>query len=403
MQTNRQHLPLRHLPPTAVPFGSTELNAGLNADPASLHAFRAKLARYFGTPDAFLAASGRTAFFLLLSGLSAESPTRAEVVLPAYTCPALAKVILDVGLTPVFVDIEPKTFGYEMEALTTAVSPQTLAIIVVHPFGIPQPVAPVNTLAHEQGAVVIEDAAQALGARWDGQPVGVEGDFGLYSLGPGKPLSTGGGGIVVSSKPENQARLSRWWAELPQPGRITSALALLRQVALQLAFHPTGWWVATRVGVQKIGEGEASWGYRVRGLTTVQAGVGTALLSDLTTINNCRRENAAAILAGLVTGKRLRKVRVAAAAVPIYLRLPILTGSLEGREQLYKRLWNEGIGVGRMYTRPLPAIFPGYAQKRFPGAETIAQRLLTLPTHHYVAAEDINRMCRICSSRLYSS
>ena len=339
----------RQLPPTAVPIGLTELRAGLSNNPANVTAFRAALADYLGTTDAFLAASGRTAFFLLLQGLKVENPVRSDIVLPAYTCPSLVKVILDVGLKPVFVDMDPQTFGYLMDELVTAVSPQTLAIIVVHPFGIPQPVEPVMPLARKQGAIVIEDAAQSLGAKNNGHHVGLVGDYALYSLGPGKPISTAGGGIVVSSKIENQAKLARWWTDLPQPNQTASTQAWLRQTAFQMAFQPTGWWAATKLGLHKIGDNESSWGYRVRGLTAAQAGIGLTLLPQLDAINQQRRENATCILAGLTDNGRMQKVIVETTAVPIYLRLPLLANSFNERENLFKQLWNAGIGVGRMY------------------------------------------------------
>ncbi len=380
---------LRHLPPTAVPIGLSELRAGLSNDPANLANFRAALAAYVGTVDAFLAASGRTALYLLLRGLQIDDPTRTEVVLPAYTCPSLVKVILDLQLKPVFVDLSSQTFGIDLEVVETAVTPHTLALIVVHPFGIPQPVDPLLSLAHAMGAVVIEDAAQALGAKWDGQPVGIRGDFGLYSLGPGKPISTAGGGIVVSSKPENQARLARWWSGLLQPNSAASAQAWLRQTAFQMAFHPAGWWAAARVGLHKVGNHESSWGYRQRGLTPAQAGVGLALLPQLDAINQSRRQNAESILAGVRAGENVEQVVVGKTAEPIYLRLPLLSKNFETRERLYEQLWAAGIGVGRMYERPLPAIFPGITERRFVNAEKIAACLLTLPTHHHITSSDI--------------
>lgn len=385
-------MPFRHLPPTAVPITPHDLSAGLRVGARTVDEFRAALAAYLGISDAFLAASGRTALYWLLRGLQADHPRRTRVVMPAYTCPAVAKVTLDVGLQPVFVDLEPRSMTHVPTQLETAVDETTLAVMVVHPFGIPQDVEPAGELARAAGAVVIEDAAQALGAGWGGRPVGLQGDFGLYSLGPGKPLSTGGGGVVVARTPGDTERLAHWWSTLPQAGGLASAQALARQAAFQAAFHPTGWWAATRVGLQHVGNHEASWGYALRGLTPAQAGVGLSLLPRLDAINTARRRRAVAILANLDAGGLVETVLVAETAVPIYLRLPLLARDAAAREHLFAQLWDAGIGVGRLYPHTLPSLFPDYAHGPTPGADAITARLLTLPTHHHVTDTDITRM-----------
>ena len=189
---------LRQLPPTAVPIALSDLKSGLGPPPQSLAGFERALTRYLGVPTCKLAASGRTALYLLLRDLrqASDNPERREVIMPAYTCPSLAKVALDVELRPRFVDISPHTLALHVDQLEAEASERTLAVILVHPFGLPQPVDHIQALAHAAGAVVIEDAAQAMGAHLGGRPVGTHGDFGLFSLGPGKPISTGGGGIV---------------------------------------------------------------------------------------------------------------------------------------------------------------------------------------------------------------
>jgi dTDP-4-amino-4,6-dideoxygalactose transaminase len=85
----------------------------------------------------------------------------------------------------------------------------------------------------------------------------------------------------------------------------------------------------------------------------------------------------------------LRSIFVAEKAEPIFLRYPLLAASEEERESLYEALWAAGMGVGRLYEKSLPAIFKPGTQASFAGAETIARRLLTLPTHHNVTGDDI--------------
>ncbi len=315
--------------------------------------------------------------------------------MPAYTCPAVARVVIDLALQPVFVDISMETMCFVPGSLATVVGNGTLAIILVHPFGIPLPVEEVITAAHEAGAVVIEDAAQALGARWDGKPVGTRGDYGLFSLGPGKPISTGGGGIVIANNAQDIPSFDDWWAKLPEASDMASATAWMRQAAFQLAFHPNAWWLATRVGLHRVGNHETSWGYSVQGLTPTQAKVGLALLPRLDEINAQRRLKASILKEVTGRSRSAKTVSISEMAEPFFLRFPLLAESEEQREMLYDQFWSAGIGAGRLYEKTLPSLFSPDDPASFPGAEAVAGRLLTLPTHHYVTDEDIQIMSDI--------
>lgn len=388
----RRFLP-RHLPPTATPLRLAEWRGGLRPGADAVDRFRDALAAYLGVPFCQVASSGRTALYLLLTTVR-ELPAfqgRSEVVLPAYTCPAVAKVALDAGLQPRLVDIDVETHTYRKEELAASVNPATLAVVCVHPYGLPLPVEDALAAAHGVGALVIEDAAQALGARFDHRPVGTRGDFGLFSLGPGKPLSTGGGGIVCASDPLFGAALERAWQSLAVPGSVQTGWAWARLGLFSLAFHPTGWWLAAKAGAHKLGDSEASWGYALTQLTAGQAAVGLRLLPALDAINAARRARGAAWrerLQGL-PGLSLPRAQ-GAGEWAIDLRLPLIVAS--GRaDDLHARLAAAGIGAGRMYRRTLDEFFPQLAGGAYPGATQVARGLLTLPTNHYVTEADIQR------------
>ena len=388
---------MRHLPPTAVPLTLTDLKQGVAANSQSIARFQEALRHYIGTDTCLLASSGRTALYLLLKQLATASPTRPEVILPAYTCPALAKVVFDMGLRPLPVDICPHTFAYDLDHLSANLSEQTLALICVHPFGIPQSPREIRPLAHAVGAFIIEDAAQSMGARLDGQSVGVQGNFGLFSLGPGKPLALGGGGVLCTNNEEDGRLLTKAWETLPAVTAVTAAYTGLRLALFNLAFHPVGWWLSTRLGLHRTGSHEASWGYRLSRLSPVQAQIGLTLLPRLDEINQRRRTHAQELQATLQEVDFVRLPQPPATAEAIYLRLPLLVDSPQRREQLYQRLWAAGIGVGRMYEKSLPQLFPQLAHYHCPGGDEIAQNLLTLPTHHYLTPTDISRITQIFS------
>jgi dTDP-4-amino-4,6-dideoxygalactose transaminase len=388
---------LRHLPPTAVPVGVSDLQAGLRSSNTTLDQFQTAIASYLGVSNAAckLASSGRTALYCLLLGLKLENPSRRQVIMPAYTCPAVARVAIDLDLQPIFVDISMETMGYMPDPLATAVGQETLAVILVHPFGISLPVDKIIAVAHAVGAAVIEDAAQALGAKWDGKPVGTRGDFGLFSLGPGKPISTGGGGIAIANNVQDIPSFVEWWAELPEASNMASAAAWMRQAAFQLAFHPNGWWLATRVGLHRVGNHETSWGYSVQSLTPTQARMGLALLPRLDEINAQRRRKAFVLEEVISQSRSVQTVSISEAAEPFYLRFPLFAENEEQREMLYDQFWSAGIGAGRLYEKSLPSLLSPDEPASFPGAEAVASRLLTLPTHHYVTDNDIQIMSEI--------
>lgn len=410
--STRLHLP-RHTPPTGAPLSWPAWRAGLTPDGAGVAAFEEAMAAYLRVEACFTAASGRTALYLLLRALGnlSDLAGRSEVVLPGYTCPSVAKVVLDAGLTLRLVDQDPQTLNFRPDGLADAVGEQTLAVILVHPFGLAVDAEPALNLARAAGALVIEDVAQSLGAVEAGRPLGTLGDVGLFSFGPGKPLSLGGGGLVATSNGVLAGALRAQWETLPAPAPFkANAMNWLRLGLFNLAFRPSFWWWATRLGAQKVGENEASWRYRLARLTPAQAAVGTQLLPQLDAANNWRIACARA-LAGALMGLPALTLPRAGGVNPrsIYLRFPLLTATPDQAEELYTQLWQAGHGAGRMYRHALDHFFPQAMQSSRQGAvdlsgsRRIAATLVTLPTHHYLTATDLVEMGRLVATHLAGS
>lgn len=387
----------RHLAPTATPLPSSVLGPALNASSDADQRLCASLNARFDARQSFLASSGRTALYLLLTALrdqqkgSRPDGPRREVVLPAYTCPSLVKVILEAELTPRLIDIDPHSMVMQSENLTAAIGPKTLALILVHPFGMAHDVEPALGLAQQNGAVLIEDAAQSMGARSDGRYAGTRGHYGLFSLGPGKPLSAGGGGIVCVGDLGDVALARSGWQALSATSRMGNYVALARLAVFQGAFQPTGWWLAMRAGAQKTGDDEANWGFSMSGLTPAQAMVADQQLRRLDDYNRARRAKAQEMIKGLtdLSGITLPAARQGVdVGGAFFLRLPLLFDDPQRCITVHDALQAKGIGAGRMYKRTLPELFAGL-EGQFPGAEAVAAGLLTLPTHHHVRQEDL--------------
>ena len=130
-----------------------------------------------------------------------------EVVLPPFTFISSAWGISYVGAKPVFADIEEGTFNLDPAALERAITPRTKGVVVVHLFGLPARMDEIMAVARRHNLFVIEDCAQAVGARYKGLPVGIIGDAGTFSFYPTKNLGgCGEGGAFVSRRPEVAAR-----------------------------------------------------------------------------------------------------------------------------------------------------------------------------------------------------
>lgn len=126
-----------------------------------------------------------------------------EVIVPAFTFFATAGSVARAGATPVFVDVNPDTFNIDVDKVEAAISPRTKAIIPVHLYGQAADMPRLLKLAREYGLKVIEDAAQAIGATYDGKPVCSEGDLGCLSFFPTKNLGAfGDAGMVLTNDQE---------------------------------------------------------------------------------------------------------------------------------------------------------------------------------------------------------
>ncbi|MBT1682843.1 DegT/DnrJ/EryC1/StrS family aminotransferase [Curtobacterium flaccumfaciens] len=119
-----------------------------------------------------------------------------EVIVPSFTFAATANAVRLVGAEPVFVDIDPVTYCVDPSAVRAAVTPATRAIMPVHLYGHPADMTAIARIAEEHDLLVVEDAAQAHGARWAGTCVGSSSDAAAFSLYPTKNMTAGEGGMV---------------------------------------------------------------------------------------------------------------------------------------------------------------------------------------------------------------
>ncbi len=168
--------------------------------------FESEVAAYSGAAGACGVTSGSDALLIALmaEGVSAGD----EVITTPFTFFATAGAIARVGAKPVFADIDPVTFNIDASKIEEKITPRTKAIIPVHLFGQMAEMEPIMAVAKAHGLIVIEDAAQAIGAEYKGQRAGAIGDYGCFSFFPSKNLGGfGDGGMVTANSAERIERL----------------------------------------------------------------------------------------------------------------------------------------------------------------------------------------------------
>lgn len=303
-------------------------------------------------------ASGSDALYLALQACGVGPGD--EVITTPFTFFATAGSIQKLGARPVFVDIDPETWNINPNLIKERITERTKAIIPVHLYGCPADMDPIIEVARRYNLKVIEDAAQALGARYKGRRIGALGDAGCISFFPTKNLGAfGDGGMVVTNDPE-----------------IADRLRLLRVHGARPKYHH-----------QVLGSNSR--------LDELQAAILRVKLPYLEAWINRRREIAAHY------NRILRQIQSTAApglskttepeyAYHVYHQYTIQT---PGREELRKYLQEHGISSTVYYPVPmhLQAVFAGlgYQPGDFPVAEAACNEVLSLPMFPELTDDEI--------------
>jgi len=176
--------------------------------------FEQEFAAYCGATECIALNSGTSALHLAL--LAAGVGPGDEVITVPFTFVASVAAVCYTGARPVLVDIDPRSFTMDPAAIEAAITPRTKAILPVHLYGQPADMDPIMEVARRHGLIVIEDAAQAHGAKYRGRPAGSIGDMACFSFYPGKNLGAyGEGGAVTTSNAEHArtVRMLRDWGQ----------------------------------------------------------------------------------------------------------------------------------------------------------------------------------------------
>jgi len=376
----------RTIPPAAAPLGWADLChavVGAISPVRSLSALEREIGRHFGVRHVFLVSSGTAALTLTLKALKSMSH-RTGVVIPAYTCFSVPAAVSQAGLRPVLCDIDPETFDFDHRLLEEHLGANTLCVLGHNLFGIPSDVERLRALCAPRGIFVVEDAAQAMGTEDNGRAVGTRGDVGIFSLGRGKNITCGSGGIIVTSSDAMATVLARQCRPLKTPGAAELLKEFVRLAFMAVFIRPGLYWLPAGLPFLRLGQTVYPRQIRLRRLSGMQAGVLRGWRDHLARSNRVRSET------GAYFTERL-PLRPGHRSSHPYLRLPVFAASRRERDRIHAMSQARGLGLGVAYPTPINEIpeirFSAHGQ-RFPAAKTVAERLLTIPTHHWLSEDD---------------
>ncbi len=318
-----------------------------------------EVARYSGTRYAISVASGTDALLLSLKALNVGPGD--EVIVPTYTFFATVEVVVRLGATPVFVDIDEHSYCLNVNQVEDRITPKTRAVIPVHLFGHPAEMAPLLDLAERHKLLVIEDNAQAFGAEYRGQKTGSFGHAGCFSFYPTKNLGgLGDGGMITTDEPE-----------------VAKRVRILRDHGWRNNYLPI------------------EIGYNSR-LDEIQAAILLVKLPYVDAWNSQRRK---------IAKRYTRELSGLGVGIPdvhpdCLHAYHVYVIRVDNRDEVRRHLQEAGIASAVYYPLPLhlteACSFYGHAENDFPHAEKASRETLALPLYPGMTKEELNQVtCRL--------
>lgn len=323
-------------------------------------AFEKEAAAYLGVKHAVGCASGTDALHLALA--AAGIGPGDEVITTPFTFIATAEAIRYVGATPVFVDIDPKSFNIDPALIEAAITPRTKAILPVHLFGQPADLKAIDEICRCRGLLLIEDCAQSFGAAIDGKMTGSWGAFGCFSFFPSKNLGCYGDGGLVTTNDDSLA----------------DNLKMLRNHGSRVRYH------------------HDVIGYNSR-LDELQAVILRVKLKHIDDYSAGRRR-VAHLYSSLLQGSLLTPPAEDGIGVHVYHQYTALT---DRRDEVMEALGREQIASAVYYPIPLHKqnVFAAeFAGVTLPVCEQIAARCMSLPVFPEMTDDQVRKVVSVIKS-----
>jgi len=334
---------------------SGNLTHGLGAGPMVTE-FEKAFAQFVKTKHAIGVNTGTAALHLAIAG--ADVKPGDEVILPSFTFVATAEVIVIAGAKPVFVDIDPETYNISPKEIEKVITKKTKAIMPVDLYGLSADVQPIREIADKHGLKIIEDAAQAHGAVYNGKPAGAFADVACWSFYASKNMTTGEGGMITTNNDEVAKRL-RFMRSHGEKEKYTSLM-------LGHNYH----------------------------MPEIQAAIGCVQLKKLPSFLTKRGKNAKKLTEKLGQAKDLQLPKEPKGYKHSWYLYTVRMkrAKKEQRDKAVEELKRKGIGAEVYYMNPvhLMPYYRSFGKYRLPETEKAARQVFSLPVHPGVTAEQID-------------
>jgi len=332
---------------------SEVLDSGMIACGPKTEEFEKKFAEFVGTKYAIATTSGTTALHLGLLSLGIGKGD--EVIVPSFSFIATANSVLFCDATPVFCDVDPKTFNIDVNKIEEFISEGARAIMPVHLYGQPADMKSIQEISEKHNLKIIGDAAQAHGASYDGNMIGSFGDLECFSFYPTKNMTTGEGGMVTTNNDE------------------------LAERAYSIRNHGRQ---KTKWGYE---HGRIGYNYR---MTDIAAAIGIEQLKKLPSFLKKRRENAK------FYGKNLENVETPYVLDDAKHAYHQYTIKCKNRDKLLEELKKNEIGFGIYYPKPLHKYphLEKFGHNDLKVSERLVNEVVSLPVHPALTKEELEKV-----------
>ncbi|MBO8161758.1 MAG: DegT/DnrJ/EryC1/StrS family aminotransferase [Thermosipho sp. (in: Bacteria)] len=327
--------------------------------------FEKKICEYTGSRYCVAFNSGGSALHALMLAYGFKPGD--EIIVPSFTFIATAYAPLYVGARPIFADIEEETLGLDPEDVKEKITPKTKAILPIHYGGMPCKIRELREIAGDYKLILIEDAAEAFGARVKGKHVGTFGNATIFSFCQNKIFTTSEGGAVVTDDKKIYDRLKL----LVSYGRVTEG-----------DYFTSG-----------IGTDYVELGYNWR-LSTILATLGIAQLEKVDKLIEMRRKNAKSLNKALKTINDIEVLEEPKDYFAVYQLYTIkVSEGKKIRDELMAYLAKKGIST-KVYFEPAHkyTIFRklGYSNVKLPVTEKVSSQVLSLPMYPHMTKEELD-------------
>ncbi len=332
------------------------LTSGLGVGP-TVTQFEKKFAKFAGVKHATAVNTGTAALHSAIVAAGVQQGD--EVILPSFTFVATAEAVVMAGGKPVFTDINPETYNISPAEIEKNITKKTKAIMPVDLYGFAADIKPIREIAAEHGLAVVEDAAQAHGATYNGKPAGVFADAACWSLYASKNMTTGEGGVITTDSAE-----------------VAETLRLIRTHG------------------EKAKYASLMLGYNYR-MSEIQAAIGLVQLEKLPAFVAKRRENAKRLTRLLAKTDRLQlPEETKDRQHSWYLYTVRLKNAAENeRNKIVEELRQKDIGAEVYYSNPvhlMPYYHERFGGRKLPETEKAAKQVFSLPIHPSVTEAQVD-------------